>query len=155
MCRPGIELAADQAVANFRNILCPIDFSPCSRHALTVATELAKSSEGSLTIAHVWQTPAYGSPDAPLSGDVIQSYIDDAERSLADWTAIATANGVSARSKLVRGVAWNEIVRFAADSQTDLIVMGTHGRTGLKHVLIGSVAEKVVRHAPCAVLVLR
>ena len=145
-------------VPTFKNILCPVDFSDNSRHALTVAIELAKSSNAALTIAHIWQPPMplYGTPDAAVSGDLIQAMVDDAERSLAEWQATAQAAGVtSVQSKMLTGVPWDEIVKLALESHADLVVMGTHGRTGLKHVLIGSVAEKVVRHAPCAVLVIR
>ena len=145
-------------VPTFTNILCPVDFSTSARHALTVATELAKSSNAALTIAHIWQPPMplYGTPDAVVSGELIQAMIDDAERSLADWEATARAAGVTPlQSKMLTGVPWDEIVKLALESQADLVVMGTHGRTGLTHVLIGSVAEKVVRHAPCAVLVVR
>jgi len=140
----------------FKNILCAIDYSSCSRHALTAATELAKSSGAALTIVHVWSPPTYGAPDAILSGEAIQVMAQDAERLLADWVATAKADGASTvTSKMITGVAWNAIVALSVESHTDLIVMGTHGRTGLKHALIGSVAEKVVRHAPCAVLVIR
>ena len=145
-------------VPTFKNILCPVDFSDSSRHAATVATELARSSSAALTIVHIWQPPMplYGIPDAALSGDLIQSLIDDAERSLDEWKATAVAAGVgSVQSKMITGVPWDEIVKLAKESGADLVVMGTHGRTGLTHVLIGSVAEKVVRHAPCAVLVVR
>jgi len=149
-------------VPTFKNILCPVDFSDSSRHALTVATELARSSNAALTLAHIWQPPLplyvtpVGTPDAAVSGELIQAMVDDAERSLADWEATARAAGVaSLQSKMLSGVPWDEIVKLALDSHADLVVMGTHGRTGLTHVLIGSVAEKVVRHAPCAVLVVR
>jgi len=145
-------------VPTFQNILCPVDFSDSSRHALTVATELATSSKAALTIVHIWQPPMplYGTPDAAVSGELIQAMVDDAERSLAEWEATARAAGVaSLRAQMLTGVAWDEIVKLAASSHADLVVMGTHGRTGLEHVLIGSVAEKVVRHAPCAVLVVR
>ena len=106
-------------------------------------------------IAHIWQPPMYGAPDFPISGDVIQSLADDAARILVDWESSAKAAGVKTQSKTITGVPWNEIVRLAEEAHTDLIVMATHGRTGLGHALIGSVAEKVVRHAPCAVLVVR
>ena len=145
-------------VPTFKNILCPVDFSDSSRHALTVATELARSSNAALTLAHIWQPPMplYGTPDAAMSGGLIQTMVDDAERSLAAWEATARAAGVaSLQSKMPSGVPWGEIVKLALESHADLVVMGTHGRTGLTHVLIGSVAEKVVRHAPCAVLVVR
>ena len=138
----------------FKNILCPVDFSDNSRRALTIATELAKSVDGTLTLVHVWQ-PIYGTLIAPTSGDVIQSFVDDAERMLRDCEAAAKSGGAKTSSTFIIGVAWDEIVRLASRAHTDLIVMGTQGRTGLKHVLVGSVAEKVVRHAPCAVLVTR
>jgi len=145
-------------VPTFTNILCPVDFSTSARHALAVATELATTSHAALTIAHIWQPPMplYGTPDAALSGELIQAMVDDAERSLADWEASARAAGVtSLQAKMLTGVPWDDIVKLALSSRADLVVMGTHGRTGLTHVLIGSVAEKVVRHAPCAVLVVR
>ncbi|HEV7555564.1 MAG TPA: universal stress protein [Kofleriaceae bacterium] len=139
----------------FKNIVCPVDFSDNSRRALTIAIELAKSSDGTLTLVHVWQ-PIYGTMDGPISGDVIQSFVNDAERMLRDCeTAAKKEEAKTLPSKFIIGVAWDEIVRLASQAQADLIVMGTQGRTGLKHVLIGSVAEKVVRHAPCAVLVTR
>lgn len=141
-------------MTRFKRILCPIDFSPTSRHALAVAADLAKSAGGALAIVHIWQPPVYGTPDAPVASSVIQSLVDEADASLADWAAGVKANGVEhVTSQIVTGVPWHEIVGLAASA--DLVVMGTHGRTGLKHVLIGSVAEKVVRHAPCAVLVVR
>ena len=92
---------------------------------------------------------------APLSGEVIQSLVDDAARTLGDWEASAKSAGLpNMRSQMVNGVAWNEIVRLLEDDRAyDLVVMGTHGRTDLKHGLVGSVAERVVRRAPCAVLV--
>lgn len=141
---------------SFKSILCPVDFSGNSRHALVVAADLAKSWGATLTIAHVWQPPLYGSPDAPVAGTVIQSLVDDAERMLDEWQAAVQSDGLEiARTKITTGVPWHEILELAKGASADLIVMGTHGRTGLKHVLIGSVAEKVVRHATCDVLVVR
>jgi len=140
----------------FKNILCPVDFSSCSRNALTAATELAKASEAALTIVHVWQPPLFGAPDAMIPGEAIQTMADDAERTLADWEASVKAAGIkTVKSTMVTGAPWNEIMQLVEATHADLVVMGTHGRTGLKHALIGSVAERVVRHAPCAVLVMR
>jgi glycine betaine transporter len=141
----------------FKNILCPVDFSTTSRDALTTAVELARTSKAALTIVHVWQPPLYGAPEATISGDVIQTMVDDAERMLAECVATAKSSGVpTVHSQLLTGVPWAEIVKPPGDGPAyDLIVIGTHGRTGLKHVLIGSVAERVVRHASCAVLVVR
>jgi len=150
-------MQSDTAVPTFKHILCPVDFSACSRHALTVATELTASSQAAIMLVHIWQVQAYGAPECEVSGGVIQSLVDDAARTLGDWEASARAAGLpAARSQMVNGVAWNEIVKLLEGDRTyDLVVMGTHGRTGLKHVLVGSVAERVVRHAPCAVLVVR
>jgi len=78
------------------------------------------------------------------------------EMGLSDWAEEAKALGAKRVSAVaVDGVAWDIVCRLAADERSDLIVMGTHGRTGLRHALLGSVAEKVVRHAPCTVLIVR
>ncbi len=108
-------------------------------------------------LVHIWEPPLYSSTEMPSSGDLIRTNVDDTDRAMADYVASAKAAGVKiVRARVLKGIAWNEIVKYVeADPTFDLIVMGTHGRTGLKHVLIGSVAEKVVRHARCAVLVVR
>ena len=105
---PGIEIARDRAVPTFKTILCPVDFSSSSQHALTVATELASSFDASLMIVHVWQLPTLGTPEVPISEDVIQAFADDAQRMLAEVTANAIAAGVKrTQSKLIAGVPWN------------------------------------------------
>jgi universal stress protein A len=145
-----------RGMAMFKHILCPVDFSPYSRAALTVANELANSSNATLTIAHVWELSPYVAPGLMSGGDAIATMLADAERLLAEWSASTMTAGTTTQSTLVRGVPWAEIVQLLqGDRGYDLAVMGTHGRTGLKHVLVGSVAERVVRHAPCAVLVVR
>jgi len=143
-------------MTSFKTIVCPVDLSASSRNALATAITLAKRFDGALTLVHVWQPPLYGIPEAPVAGEVIQEMSDAAERSLADWEASARSEGVQVlASRLLTGDPANEISGVARACAADLIVMGTHGRTGLKHVLLGSVAEKVVRHAPCDVLVVR
>ena len=144
-------------VPTFKNLLCPVDFSDSARHALTVASELAASAGAALTIVHVWQPATYGTPYVPVAPEVIRIDVDETERAVDAWVADAKAAGVTTvASQLITGTAWHEIVQLLeADRSFDLVVMGTHGRTGLTHVLLGSVAERVVRHAPCAVLVVR
>jgi nucleotide-binding universal stress UspA family protein len=143
-------------VAAFKNIVCAFDFSACSRDALAKATDIAARSDAALTIVHVWNEAIYNSPQVP-SGDVIAGVIRDTDRAIADCVATARAAGVNTvRSTIANGQASDEIVGIAANDPTiDLIVMGTHGRTGLERVFLGSVAEHVVRHARCAVLVVR
>ncbi|HEX8114857.1 MAG TPA: universal stress protein [Kofleriaceae bacterium] len=141
----------------FRKIVCPIDFSACSREALRVAVELARDGAATLVLAHVWEPPKWFAGEVMVAPEVIQDVIDAEEAELERWKADAKQLGAGeVDARFLTGVAWDAIVELAKDDRTiDLVVMGTHGRTGLKHVLLGSVAEKVVRHAPCAVLVVR
>jgi universal stress protein A len=141
----------------FRKILCPVDFSPCARQALQTAAQLAKESAAPLILAHVWQPTQWAAAEVQLAPGVIQDMLDAEHAELARWRQLATElRGGEVEVRFLTGAPWDQIVAAAhADRAVDLIVMGTHGRTGLKHVLLGSVAEKVVRHAPCAVLVVR
>jgi nucleotide-binding universal stress UspA family protein len=141
----------------FRKILCPIDFSSGSQHAMRVAVRVAEEADAELVLAHVWYVPALLYPaESPLPPQLVQHVSDDAQRGLD--AAVREAAGMGARrlsSKLLTGVPWLAISDELGDGQFDLAVVGTHGRTGLSRVLLGSVAEKVVRHAPCAVLAAR
>jgi universal stress protein A len=143
----------------FRRILCPIDFSECSRVAMRRAVELASESRAAVTLLHVWQFPLYAfTGEMPtIPADLIEELRLDAGRTLEKWGEEARALGADRLStSLLEGVAWDQIIAVLRnDPAYDLAVLGTHGRTGLKHVLLGSVAEKVVRHAPCPVLVVR
>ena len=141
----------------FKKILCPVDFSDWSREAMRVAIELAEPSGAPVTLVHVWQLPVYAFGDVPLPGSLSREVADQAARRLAAWKQEAEGLGpVKVSSRLLEGVPWDRIVdTLRAESSYDLAVMGTHGRTGIKRVLLGSVAEQVVRHAPCPVLVVR
>jgi universal stress protein A len=140
-----------------QRIVCPVDFSDCSAEALGVAGDLARQSEATLILVNVYSAPSLASSEAALVlPDILERLTADSENALAKWCADARARGVKAvETHALCGVAWNEIVRLAVAREADLIVMGTHGRSGLKHVVLGSVAEKVVRHAPCSVLIVR
>ena len=142
----------------FHKILCPIDFSAGSREALKSAAALAVESSAPLVLVHVWEPSPWAiGGEAFLSPEVIQEMVDSAEAELARSKDQARALGAKEVAvKFLTGVAWDQIVSAARDdSAIDVIVMGTHGRTGLKHALLGSVTERVVRHAPCPVLVVR
>ena len=143
---------------SFQKILCPVDFSDSSREAMRVAVDLARQTGASLALLHAWNFPAYlFAGEAPIPVNLAQDLAADAERGLEQWRSDARALGAERLSVfLVEGIPWDRIVdMLQSEPSYDLCVMGTHGRTGLKHVLLGSVAEKVVRHAPCPVLVVR
>jgi nucleotide-binding universal stress UspA family protein len=139
----------------FKKILVAVDFSPQSREAMRTGAALAAEFDAELTIAHVWQVPLLGA-ELPVQVHQLEEVRGDAERQLAAWEAEATALANKPVTSVFQlGVPWDELVKLLRRDNYDLVVLGTHGRTGLKHVLLGSVAEKVVRHAPCAALVVR
>lgn len=144
---------------SFRKILCPTDFSPGSEQALALAIQLAQASKAALVISHAWFVPplAYAGEAWTLSTEVIDHMVKDGELGLATASAHASSLGVdNVTSLLVNGRPGDRIVSTLNDDPAfDLVVVGTHGRTGLRRVLMGSTAEQVVRHAPCSVLVAR
>jgi universal stress protein A len=143
----------------FHKILVPTDFSPHSGEALRVACALSKAFSAPLTLLAVYQ-PAIMPlvPEGalfPRPEDVAED-VGRINARLREFVQEATTGGaVEAGSTLRQGAPFAEIIAEARNSSFDLIVMGTHGRTGLSHALLGSVAEKVVRKAPCAVLTVR
>ena len=132
-----------------KKIIFPTDFSHCGDAALKMATSLARDSGAVLLIVHVEEPPVaygggemyYGVPD-PAS--------DDLRKMLQD--VVPTDPNVPCEHRLITGDPSTAIARLAEEEHADLIVMGTHGRTGLTRLLMGSVAEAVVRRAPCPVL---
>lgn len=143
-----------------KKILAPTDFSQGSQEAMRVAIRLARDTGSQLVVAHGWYVPAiaYGSEPYTFSSDMIQAMADDARRSLDAAVEDAKRQGAEAvEGVLFTGMPpWSRLVETVeSDPAFELVVMGTHGRTGLKRVLLGSIAEKLVRHAPCSVLVVR
>jgi nucleotide-binding universal stress UspA family protein len=141
-------------VLRFQHILVPTDFSPVSAAALEVAIEFALRFEAELVLIHAHEMPAYLFPDAmmPVAPEVLRDLERAAEADLRVEAAKVRARGLSVVTRTVIGPHDSEILRYAAEWPADLIVMGTHGRTGLRHALLGSVAEKVVRHSTCPVV---
>lgn len=141
---------------SFKKILCAVDFSPYSRAALDLALELAAGG-ATLTLAHVVQ-PMIWFPEAGFDYQAVRAtLLEDAGKALAEWKADAERRGGGAKLAVERleGTPWERIVHFSQEGGFDLIVIGTQGRTGIRHALIGSVAERIVRHAHCPVLVAR
>lgn len=137
---------------NIKTILVPTDFSMPSRKALDVATSLAKDHGGKIVVVHVMESPPiYGEGQLAYSFEDVG--MDDARRELA--TVVPSDTNVTCEHKLLRGDAVSQILHAAEDAGADLIVMGTHGRTWLAHLLMGSIAEGVVRRATCPVLTVR
>ena len=136
-------------------ILCPIDFSEASRGAIRYAVDLAQKFGAGLTLLHVYHVPGYTFPEGmvvagPATLTELASEIDAA---LGEWKREAESLGATeVTTATAMGTTPVEIVKAAAGY--DLIVMGTHGRKGIRHALLGSVAEKVVRTALCPVLTL-
>jgi nucleotide-binding universal stress UspA family protein len=138
---------------SWRKILSPVDFSDRSRLAAKSAAELGWAFGGELTLLHVWEAPTPTSPDGTVSAPVLFETVQpDLRGTLASW---AKEYGDGVKSLVVAGTPWEEIVMVARAGDFDVIVMATHGRTGLKHALMGSVAEHVIRHAPCPVVVMK
>ena len=140
----------------FRKILVPHDFSEHARQATEVAADLARRFEGSLSLVHVVQPIVYAAPEGLIAYPPFDQteILTHCEKKLAQIKEHARSLGVrEVETKLLQGVPVAEIVQLAKSAGCDLIVMGTHGRTGIAHALIGSVAERVVRTAPCPVLV--
>jgi len=146
------------AVSPFRlkRILVPIDFSDCAKKALQYAIPLAKEHEAALTLLYVvptnYASGEYGGIDyASLEADMRAS----GDKQLSALAVDEVRGEVSADTLIRTGSAAAEIINVARSLPADLIVVSTHGRTGLKHVFLGSVTEHVIRHAPCPVLVVR
>jgi nucleotide-binding universal stress UspA family protein len=135
-----------------QHFIVPLDFSAYSDRALDYAMGLAKQLQTRLTLLHVIYMPRLGEAE-------LNSYIADLEaesrRPMEACLKRVQDAGLEGGMALVHGVPFREIIEVAKAKQADLIIMGTHGRTGLEHLIIGSVAERVIRLAPCPVLVTR
>lgn len=144
-------------MSRFRRILVPLDFSKHSDAALELAIELARELGAEIHLLHAYELPAavtmaYGIAIPQAVWDGVQ---EAARKRLADGLARLEQAGVPGESHLATGPAADAIVSAAQAQRADLIVMGTRGLTGLKHVVLGSVAERTLRTAPCPVLTIK
>lgn len=141
-----------------QEILVPTDFSPLANHALDHAIYLAKRYKARLTLVHV-MAPYFGGTEADMMSIPSAYYgrelMGILEERLNEVGKKGRDEGIEVNTILTMGVPFVEIVRIARQKKMDLIVVSTHGRTGLKHAILGSTAERVVRKAPCPVLSVR
>jgi len=142
---------------NLKKILVPIDFSEPSKKAMQYAVSFAKQFNAELLLLHVIEfTPLPAPPLAVMQDETTQAKLhESAAKGLGEWRN-TMGSQASMRTSVRNGIsAHAEIVSAATEGNIDLIILGTRGRTGLAHLLIGSTAERVVRYAPCPVLVVR
>jgi nucleotide-binding universal stress UspA family protein len=144
-------------VLRVRRILVPVDFSKPASKAVRYAASFARQFDAKITLLHVCPVPYYPAelggiptviPQNEPPADLIQDRLDaEAKRLIPE--------GMRRRPLIRVGAAFDEVCKAASELKIDLIIIATHGRTGLKHMVLGSTAERIVRHAPCPVLVVR
>lgn len=140
-----------------RKIVAAVDFSELSDRALDAAIELARRFSAELHLVHAFdvRVPLVTPYEVAIPTTFIEEARRAAERKLEAQAKRAQEAGVRAQSHLTEVPAASSIRDVAEELGADLVVMGTHGHTGLKHVLLGSVAERTLRHAPCSVLTVK
>jgi len=145
-------------MAEWKKFCCAVDFSDPSRVAMREAAELARRFGGELELLHVHllAAPAVDLGALPPPPDVLETVLRELRETLAGWQEeAARIVGRPVHGTIVPGIPGDDVVRFASDRRVDVVVLGSHGRKGLARLVLGSVAERVVREAPCAVVVSR
>src|SRR5215510_16612288 len=137
-----------------RKILVPIDFSPHSNQVMKYASAIAQAFDATIILMHVVDSASYSVTDTFNIVNRRRPLETIARALLGSW-AEQLDGGIRVQPHLATGFAYQEILKKTRKDQVDLIVMGTHGRTGLGHFFLGSITEKIVRLAPCPVLTVR
>ncbi len=137
----------------FKHVLLATDFSEASSGALELAVSVARESGAALTVVHVCELPVF--PEAVPPVDLLTSLTEEAGKRLEQLMTALRDRLPGARQVIRTGAAWEEILAAADEARADLVVLGTHGRRGLVHAMLGSVAERVVRLSPVPVLTVR
>ncbi len=141
-----------------RRILFPTDFSEHAEHAWSYALTFAQEFAAEVHLLHVVSPPPRLTEAYAVNFDpekMIKALADEAIASMDRMVAAAKSRGLIFHREVRVGVDFREILDYVAKQEIDLVVMATHGRTGLAHALLGSVAEKVVRKSPCPVLTIK
>lgn len=159
----GMTTTSEQTAApplQLRTILLPTDFSGCANYAVTYAAAIARAAKARIICIYVLEpmVPAVGytglADPLPIA-DISEQLEDSAEREMPEIVRCEELHGLEVEEVITHGDASAEIVRVATERDVDLIVISSHGRTGLGRMIFGSTAEAVVRHARCPVLVVK
>ena len=141
---------------SLKKILCPIDHSDCSKEALKYAVSFAMRDEAKLYLLHIIDIRSFNE-----SLNAMPTQIPDNETleqlriKLLDCIPEEIRDDMDVEAIVIQGIPFVEIISTSREKEIDMIVMGSHGRTGISHMMLGSVSEKVVRKAPCPVLIVR
>jgi nucleotide-binding universal stress UspA family protein len=141
---------------DIKNILCPVDHSDCSKEALKYAVSFAIKDNSKLYLLHVIDIRTF---DESINAMTPQIPDDETlaqlKTKLLDCIPEEMRDDMNVEALVVQGIPFVEIISTAKKNDVDMIVLGSHGRTGIAHMMMGSVSEKVVRKAPCPVLTVR
>ncbi len=139
---------------SIKKIICPVDFSEGSEVALERAADLAKALGAEVELLHVYQLPILALPDAPITAnpEYVTALTNRAQDALNDYGKKLASQGVVASTSLIEGNPAAVIVERAQKTPASMVVLGTHGRSGFRRFLLGSVTERVVRMASVPVM---
>jgi nucleotide-binding universal stress UspA family protein len=141
---------------SLNKILCPIDHSDCSKDALRYAVSFAMKDEAKLLLLHVIDIRSFNEGLDAMSTQIPnEETIEQLRVKLLNCIPEEIRNDMDVEAIVSQGIPFAEIISTAKKKEIDMIVIGSHGRTGLSHIMLGSVSEKVVRKAPCPVLTVR
>ncbi len=136
-------------------LLFATDFSPCARDAERYAVSLALSWDAALTVMNVLEFPPGLNPQYPVNQLYLGELMKQATKELVALKSRLAVRGVAVQTRLADGIPSEEVLAAAQAEDTDLIIVGTRGKTGLEHIVLGSTAERIIRTAPCPVLAVR
>ncbi|MCC2640078.1 MAG: putative Universal stress protein [Nitrospira sp.] len=153
--KAGKDDASFRKIGPIKRIVVPVDLSQCSFDALEYAARFAAHTGASITILHVMEPVAYGLDFSLTLAMEWKYHRKHLEERLKVLSACLTAHGVRADHALQPGLPADSITAYVTEHGYDLMIMGTHGRRGLSHILVGSIAGAMLRHAPCPVLTVR
>jgi nucleotide-binding universal stress UspA family protein len=141
---------------SLKKILCPIDHSDCSKEALKYAVSFAMKDEAKLLLLHIIDIRSFNEGLDAMSTQIPnEETLEQLRVKLLDCIPEEIRDDLDVEAIVIQGIPFAEIISTAKEKEIDMIVIGSHGRTGISHMMLGSVSEKVVRKAPCPVLTVR
>jgi nucleotide-binding universal stress UspA family protein len=141
---------------SLKKILCPIDHSDCSKEALKYAVSFAMKDEAKLLLLHIIDIRSFNEGLDAMSTQIPnEETLEQLRVKLLDCIPEEIRDDLDVEAIVIQGIPFAEIISTAKEREIDMIVIGSHGRTGISHMMLGSVSEKVVRKAPCPVLTIR